>query len=253
MRISTWNVNGLRSSVSSGFETWLADSNNDIVCLQEVKMKEDLFTKSWFDNYDTFFNSANRAGYSGVATLIKHSLMPISVERGIDDLTDNEGRVLATEFTSFILVNVYAPHSHRQLTRLEQKLSFCRQLLNYLKKLRKRGKPLIVAGDLNVAHHDIDLSNPKGNRKNAGFLPEEREWFDSLLNEGFVDAFRIFENNGGHFTWWSMRKGVRERNIGWRLDYVLVDETIKPRVISCHHSPNQRGSDHCPVTVEIDI
>jgi exodeoxyribonuclease-3 len=119
--------------------------------------------------------------------------------------------------------------------------------------LRNRRKPIVVVGDLNVAHQEIDLSNPKGNRKNAGFLPEEREWFYALLGEGLVDAFRIFESAGGHYTWWSMRSGVRERNVRWRLDYVLIDEVLKSRVRSCFHSPDQRGSDHCPVTAVIDI
>lgn len=254
MRISTWNVNGLRSSVRSGFENWLEASKNDIVCLQEVKTQEDLLTRSWFDGYNAYWNSAHRPGYSGVATLIAPPLEPLSVETGIGDgVTDPEGRVVATEFHSFVLINAYAPHSHRVLSRIEQKRSFCRHFLYYLRKLKSRRKPIIVVGDLNVAHQDIDLSNPKGNSKNAGFLPEEREWFGALLNEGLVDAFRIFESGGGHYTWWSMRSGVRERNVGWRLDYVLVDESLKPRVRSCFHSADLRGSDHCPVTAELEI
>lgn len=254
MRISTWNINGLRAGVRAGFEDWLATTKNDVVCLQEVKTQEDLLTASWFSGYETHWNPARRPGYSGAATMIALPHDTVKVETGIgDDVTDKEGRVLLTEFPAFLLVNAYAPHSHRLLTRLEQKRSFCRHFRDYLGKLRDKGKPIIVAGDLNVAHQDIDLSNPKGNRKNAGFLPEERDWFDSLLSTGLVDAFRIFESGGGHYTWWSMRSGVRERNVGWRLDYVLVDEALKSRVRSCVHLTNQHGSDHCPVTAEIDI
>ena len=224
MRISTWNINGLRSGVRSGFENWLAESKNDIVCLQEVKTQEDLLTRSWFVGYETHCNFARRAGYSGVATLIAPTLQPITVEMGIgDEMTNPEGRVLTTEFLHLLVVNAYAPHSHRLLTRLEHKRSFCRHFLIHLRKLTARGKPIIVVGDLNVAHQEIDLSNPKANRKNAGFLPEERQWFTDLLSEGLVDAFRTFESGGGHYTWWSPKR-VRERNIGWRLDYILVDQ-----------------------------
>ncbi len=254
MRISTWNINGLRSGVRAGFETWLAESNNDIVCLQEVKTGEDLLTRSWFKGYETYWNSARRAGYAGVATLIRTNLQPLSVATGIgDEMTDDEGRVLVTELAEFILLNTYAPHSHRLLTRLDQKRSFCRQFLRYVKELRDRNKPIVIVGDLNVAHKDIDLSNPKANRKNAGFLPEERDWFGAVLDEGFVDAFRIFERSGGHYTWWSPISGVRERNIGWRLDYILVDRKLSASLKACFHSPEQKSSDHCPVTAVLAL
>jgi exodeoxyribonuclease III len=170
-----------------------------------------------------------------------------------DDLLDPEGRVLLTEFESFTLVNAYAPHSHRKLLRLDAKLHFCEQFLSYTRRIRLRGKPIIVVGDLNVAHQEIDLSNPVENKKNAGFLPEERRWMTALLEEGLIDAFRMFCADSGHFTWWSVRKGVRERNVGWRLDYVLVDSGLANRVKSCFHSPRQLGSDHCPVTVDIEL
>lgn len=254
MRISTWNINGLRSSVRSGFEGWLASSKSDLVCLQEVKMQEDMFSQSWFDGYNTYWNTALKTGYSGVATLVTSALTPLRIDAGIgDQLTDKEGRVLTTEFETFILVNTYAPHSHRKLFRLETKLSFCRYLIQYLQYLNMRGKPIIIVGDLNVAYQDIDLANPDANRKNAGFLPEERAWFDSLLKHGFVDAFRIFFSGKGYYTWWSMRQGVRDRNVGWRLDYILVDIRLQSNIQACYHSPFQLGSDHCPVTMDIDL
>ncbi|MBI5203920.1 MAG: exodeoxyribonuclease III [Nitrospirae bacterium] len=254
MRISTWNVNGLRSTLKQGFDAWLSTVKNDIVCLQEVKMQENLLTSSLFYPYKTYWNVATKLGYSGVATLLSPHLKLISVERGMGDkATDSEGRVLVTEFQSFMLVNVYAPHSHRKLSRLKVKLHFCERFLSYLQDLRLRGKPLVIVGDLNVAHEEIDLSNPTGNKKNAGFLPEERKWMTTLLKNGLVDAFRMFYNDSGHYTWWSVRRGVRERNVGWRIDYILVDKLLAQRVKDCFHSPQQLGSDHCPVTIDFDV
>jgi len=254
MRIATWNVNGVRAAIRKGIDEWLTAANNDIVCLQEVKMQEDLFTQTWFAPYVTYWNTATKRGYSGVATLVNPHLSPLAVESGMnDEVLDAEGRVLLTEFEPFTLVNTYAPHSHRELVRLDAKLHFCEQFLSYVRRVRLRGKPLIVVGDLNVAHQEIDLSNPVGNKKNAGFLPEERQWMTALLEDGLVDAFRMFCADTGHFTWWSLRNGVRERNVGWRLDYVLVDGRLGDRVKSCFHSPDQLGSDHCPVTVDIEF
>src|SRR5262249_25575972 len=156
------------------------------------------------------------------------------------------------EFDTFYLVNVYAPHSHRKLTRLQLKLSFGFRLVDYLRELRTK-KPIILTGDLNVAHKEIDLANPSANRLNAGFLQEERKWFSSLLELGFADGFRIFESGSGHYTWWSTRQGVRARNVGWRLDYILVDNVLVTKVCRCFHWTEQRGSDHCPVTIDIDL
>lgn len=254
MRITTWNINGLRSGVRSGFETWLAASKNDIVCLQEVKTEEDLLTRAWFRGYEAYFNAAIRPGYSGVATLVSPSLSAERVETGIGDaLTDPEGRVISIEFSSFIVINAYAPHSHRLLTRLEHKRVFSKRLLDRIREMRRGDKPIILVGDLNVAHQEVDLANPKGNRKNAGFLPEEREWFSAVLAEGLIDAFRVFTQGAGYYTWWSMRSGVKERNVGWRLDYILVDTRLREKIRACFHSPDQLGSDHCPVTAEIEI
>ena len=254
MRISTWNVNGLRSTVKQGFEAWLSTSKNDIVCLQEVKMQGDLLTNSWFQSYETYLNDAKKPGYSGVATLVSSHLKPISVEHGIGDKEiDSEGRVLTTEFQSFVLINTYAPHSHRKLTRLQAKLHFCEKFLSYVKDMKLRGKPLVIVGDLNVAHEEIDLCNFSENKKNAGFLPEERNWMTNLLKRGLIDGFRMFHSDTGHYTWWSVRKGVRERNVGWRLDYILVDNLLEDRVKACFHSPEQLGSDHCPVTIDFDV
>jgi exodeoxyribonuclease-3 len=150
-------------------------------------------------------------------------------------------------------VNTYAPHSHRELIRLEHKKSFAQNFITFIKELRKSGKPLIIAGDLNVAFEERDLANPAANRKNAGFLPLERAWFGELLENGFKDAFRLFTSETGHYTWWSTREGVRDRNIGWRLDYFLVDVALSSRVSRCFHWTNQHGSDHCPLSMDIDL
>lgn len=257
MRIATWNVNGLRAALRKGFEQWLVASGNDVVCLQEVKMEEDLYTSSWFHPFRAYWSTAARRGYSGVATLVSPNLATRSAIIGIDGAADDmavaEGRVLTTEFDSFVLVNAYAPHSHRKLSRLDAKLKFGDSISGYVRRLRGQEKPVVIVGDLNVAHEEIDLTNPKSNKANAGFRPEERRWMTDLLGLGLVDAFRVHCAEPGHYTWWSVRSGVRERNVGWRLDYILVDDRLKDRIRRCFHSPEQLGSDHCPVTVDIDV
>ena len=248
IQVSTWNINGLRSGVRSGFEDWLAASHSDIVCLQEVKTEEDLLGSIWFPGYTAHWFGAERSGYSGVVTLVSERLMPVAIRKGIgDSIIDAEGRVISVELEEFELLNVYAPHSHRELTRLDFKLQFLDKLAEHVSK-RRAAKPLIIVGDLNIAHEERDLANFAANRKNAGFLPQERSWLDGILRTGFRDAFRFFCNDPGHYTWWSPIRGVRDRNIGWRLDYILVDERIVGSLKSCFHSPEQKGSDHCPVT-----
>jgi exodeoxyribonuclease-3 len=253
MKISTWNINGLRSVVRAGFEKWLAASNNDIVCLQEVKTQEDLLGSVWFPGYRPHWFGADRLGYSGVVTLVSSRLFPISVRKGIGDpVIDGEGRVISVEFDQFEIVNVYAPHSHWKLTRLDFKLQFLDRLGEYIAHRKRRDKPLVIVGDLNISHAERDLTNFAANRNNAGFLPQERAWLDGILKNGFRDAFRVFCDDPGHYTWWSPIKGARERNIGWRLDYILIDERMIGCLKCCFHSPEQRGSDHCPVTAVLD-
>ncbi len=217
-------------------------------------MQEDLLTRVWFDPYEAYWNGGTKRGYSGVATLVGAHLKPLGITLGMqDEVLDSEGRVLTIEFEPFVLVNAYAPHSHRKLLRLEAKLRFCERFLAYTQELMSRGKPVIIAGDLNVAHTEADLSNPISNRNNAGFLQVERDWMTALMGEGLVDAFRIYCSGPGHYTWWSVRRGVRERNVGWRLDCILVDRLLADQVVACFHSSNQFGSDHCPVTVDVRV
>jgi exodeoxyribonuclease-3 len=254
IRLSTWNINGLKASSRKGLQTWLAAERHDIVCPQEVKSQEDLLADSWFPGYASHWFSASRAGYSGVVTLLSSHVNPLSVKKGIGDaMLDDEGRALNVEFRNFEVLNIYAPHSHRQLTRLDVKLRFLDRLGEHMRQRRRSGKPFIVAGDLNIAHGDRDVANFGANRNNAGFLPEERRWLDTILQDGFRDAFRAFCSDAGHYTWWSPIKGVRDRNIGWRLDYILVDERLMGCLKTCFHSPEEKGSDHCPVTALFDI
>jgi exodeoxyribonuclease-3 len=253
LRFATWNVNGLRSAMRQGFGDWLGASGYDVVCLQETKMGADLVTGIEFPGYEAHWNPSHRPGHSGVATLVRKGIPArvVGTGIGVPDL-DLEGRVLCVEAGGVRFVNVYAPHSHRKLLRREAKGRFLAGMDPHATPGTQEGAPVVLLGDFNVAHADIDLANARANRGNAGFLPEEREWVDLVLSRGFVDAFRQFEPGGGHYTWWSMRQGVRERNVGWRLDYAFVDPSLRDRLVSCRHLAERRGSDHCPVEVEID-
>lgn len=252
MRFITWNVNGLRSVVRGDFEAWLSASDYDVVCLQETKVEEDLLTGGWFEGYETFWNPSERPGHGGVATLVRRGLPARFLGAGVGDAElDREGRVLRVEVGGIQFVNVYAPHSHRKLLRRDAKERFLNALRDLVDVERDRGAPLVLLGDFNVAHGDGDLANPRANKGNAGFLPEERAWVDHILANGFVDAFRRFETGSGHYTWWSMREGVRERNVGWRLDYVFVEAALAEGLINCRHLPGRNGSDHCPVEAEL--
>lgn len=252
LKIASWNVNGLRSCLSKGFEDWLKLEGIDIACLQEVKTPAPVLEGMAIVGYTAYWHAAEKAGYSGTAILVRNGVDVVSVSYGLGiPEIDREGRVLAVEFADFTLVNVYAPHSQRELARLPFKLDFCKALDAYLVTLRAKGKPLLVTGDLNVAHNEIDLANPKANKKNAGFLPEERAWMDGVMTGGMVDVFRHYCPEPGHYTWWSQRVGVRAKNIGWRIDYFLADAALMPKVKGCVHQPLQLGSDHCPVVMEL--
>lgn len=254
LRLASWNVNGIRSCLRQGFEEWLAAERIDIACLQEVKAAQDVLGPLALNGYTAYWNPAEKAGYSGTAFIVSSRVKVVNVTHGIGvPEIDREGRVQTLETTDFILVNIYAPHSQRELARLGYKLDFCKALNGYLKTLQARGKPLVFTGDLNVAHKEIDLANPKANKKNAGFLPEERAWMDELESLGYTDVFRRHCAEPGHYTWWSQRVGVREKNIGWRIDYFMADTAFMNHVTGCHLQPQQRGSDHCPVILDLSL
>jgi len=250
VKLTSWNVNGLRAVLRKNFLEFLAEEKPDVLCLQETKCTPDDVEQLWPAAYATFWNSAEKKGYSGTAIFTK--TRPMNVTQGIGIAEhDREGRVLTAEFESFFLVNVYVPNSQRELTRLPYRQQWDKDLLKYLKKLERK-KPVVWCGDLNVAHTEIDLANPKANAKNHGFTPEERAGFDAFVQAGFVDTFREFEKSGGHYTWWSPMSGARARNVGWRLDYFLTSAALRPRLKSAIILPKVTGSDHCPVGIDLD-
>ena len=251
MKLISWNVNGLRAVWNKGFEDIFKELNADIFCIQETKMQEGQLDVN-FDGYINTFNSAERKGYSGTAIFSK--LKPISVTKGIGiEEHDNEGRVITLEFEGFYLVNCYTPNAQRELTRLDYRMKWEDDFKNYLVKLDNQ-KPVILCGDLNVAHNEIDLKNPKTNRGNAGFTDEEREKFTLLLNSGFVDSFRyLYPDKTDCYSWWSYMGRAREKNVGWRIDYFVVSEKIKTDILDAKIHSEIMGSDHCPVELDIDL
>jgi exodeoxyribonuclease III len=250
MKLISWNVNGLRAVLKKNFLEFLDAKRPDVLCLQEIKCGPDDVEQLWPRHYSTYWNGALRKGYSGTAIFTK--TQPMKVSNGVEIVEhDSEGRVQTAEFEDFFLVNVYVPNSKRDLSRLAYRQKWDRDFLAYLKGLEKK-KPVIFCGDLNVAHTEIDLANPRANIHNHGFTPEERAGFTAFVNAGFVDTFREFEKGGGHYTWWSVFSGARSRNIGWRLDYFLISKFLRPRLKSAFIHHKVLGSDHCPVEVEME-
>lgn len=249
MKLISWNVNGLRAVYNKGFEEIFKSLNADIFCIQETKMQEGQL-EVCFDGYEFFMNSAEKKGYSGTAILTK--IKPISVSYGIGtEEHDNEGRVICLEFKEFYLVNCYTPNSQRELTRLEYRVKWETDFRKYLKKLDNK-KPVILCGDLNVAHEEIDLKNPKTNRGNAGFTDEERREMTNLLNSGFVDSFRyLYPEKEDSYSWWSYMGRAREKNVGWRIDYFIVSDKLKNNIQESSIHPEIFGSDHCPVELDM--
>lgn len=252
MKIASWNVNGIRSVAGKGFLDWFSDMNADIVCVQEIKAKPEQLADSLRNphKYHAFWHPAEKPGYSGVAVFSKREPDQVTMGIGIPEF-DREGRVLTLDYGKFVLINSYFPNSQREHQRLGYKLAFCDAVHQHLDSLVAQGKHVIICGDYNIAHNDIDLKNPKANLKNAGFLPQERAWMSRFLGNDYVDLFRHFEKGPGHYTWWSNRPTVRERNIGWRLDYFCSNNHILDQVKSCEHLSQVKGSDHCPVVMTL--
>jgi exodeoxyribonuclease-3 len=252
MKLVSWNVNGIRACGKNGFLQWFENEEADIVCVQEIKARPEQLEESLRNplRYHGFCNPAEKPGYSGTAVFSKKE--PLSVEYGLGDPQfDREGRVMILKFPKFTLINSYFPNSQRDHARLPFKLKFCKKYFETVRALQSRGEHVVMCADWNIAHQEIDLRNPKSNQKNAGFLPEERAWMNQFLSAGYVDAFRQFEPGGNHYTWWSYRPGVREKNVGWRLDYFLANQEFKDRLKKAYHRPEIYGSDHCPVVIEL--
>lgn len=246
MKLVSWNVNGLRAVVKKNFEEVFNTFDADIFCLQETKLSEGQLDLN-FDRYESIWNYAEKKGYSGTAVYTR--IKPLAVTRGIgDDRHDTEGRVITAEYPDFYLVDVYTPNSQTELARLDYRMEWEAAFLNYVKSL-DAVKPVIICGDLNVAHNEIDLKNPKTNHMNAGFTDSERQAFGRLLDAGFVDTFRALHPEEQTFSWWSYRFSARAKNVGWRIDYFVVSERLMPRVTSADIHTDILGSDHCPVSL----
>ncbi len=251
LKFISWNVNGLRACVGKGFAEAFKALDADFFCLQETKMQHGQLDLE-FDGYKSYWNYADKKGYSGTAVYTRHTPLAVTLGMGIDE-HDHEGRIVTLEMEQFYLVCVYVPNSQDGLRRLDYRMRWEDDFRAYLLNLNK-SKPVIVCGDLNVAHEEIDLKNPKTNRKNAGFTDEERQKMTTLLGSGFTDSFRHFyPDKEGIYSWWSYRFRAREKNAGWRIDYFLVSNDIAPRMVDAKIHTEVFGSDHCPVELDLDV
>jgi len=253
MKLISWNVNGIRAAWKKGFPEFVAAQDPDVLCIQETKIQQEQLTPEMTDlaGYRSYWSMAEKKGYSGVATYTKTEPLAVATNFGTPTL-DTEGRVVHTEYADFHLFNGYFPNSGMGPERLTHKMKFYDEFLTLTERLRKAGKGVIVCGDVNTAHTEIDLARPKENEKSPGFLPIEREWVSKLVAHGYHDTFRIFVAEPGHYTWWDMKSGARARNIGWRIDYFFVSDELRGRVKAAGIMPLVQGSDHCPITLEIE-
>ena len=250
-KLISWNVNGLRACVQKGFTEYFKKADTDIFCIQESKLQEGQIDFAP-EGYHAYWNYAEKKGYSGTAIFTKEEPLSVAYGIGIEE-HDHEGRVITLEFDNFYMVTVYTPNSQNELARLPYRMKWEDDFLGYLKNLEKT-KPVIFCGDLNVAHKEIDLKNPKTNRKNAGFTDEEREKFTNVINAGFIDTYRYFyPDQEGVYSWWSYRFKAREKNAGWRIDYFCVSESLKEKLKGAAIHTEVFGSDHCPVELDIEV
>lgn len=252
MKIITWNVNGLRAALKKGVLEWIVEESPDAMCLQETRVLPEQLTEEQRDvpGYDITWNPAEKKGYSGVATWIKENALEVSLGLG-EERFDAEGRVIRTRFPDFYLYNIYFPNGQRGHDRVGFKLEFYENLLEQCNALHAAGESIIITGDFNTAHNEIDLKNHKSNHKTSGFLPEERAMIDKYLANGFVDPFRELYPDKEQYSWWSYRAAARSRNVGWRIDYFLISESLLPRVQDVIIHDDALGSDHCPVELQI--
>ena len=251
MKLISWNVNGLRACVQKGYLDIFKELNADMFCIQESKLQEGQISLE-LEGYHQYWNYAIKKGYSGTAIFTRREPMSVAYGIGIEE-HDQEGRVITLEFAEFYLVTVYTPNSQSELARLDYRMRWEDAFLSYLKGLEEK-KPIVFCGDLNVAHKEIDLKNPKTNRKNAGFTDEERGKFSTLLGQGFIDTYRYFyPDQEGIYSWWSYRFQARKKNAGWRIDYFCVSESLKEKLVDAKIHTEIMGSDHCPVELDIDL
>jgi len=254
MRLLSWNVNGIRAIYKKGFLDWIQKETIDILCLQEIKAQPDQIPPQLrnLPYYHVRINPGERKGYSGVATFMKTK--PMHTKMGFDIARfDSEGRILISEFSDFTLFNIYFPNGKKNEERLQYKLDFYNAFLDVADTLREDGNNIVVCGDFNTAHKEIDLARPKSNEKRSGFLPIERAWIDTFIDHGYVDTFRMFHDEADQYSWWDMKTRARERNIGWRIDYFFVNKEFTLNIKDAFILPDVMGSDHCPVGLDIDL
>ena len=254
IKILSWNVNGLRAVHKKGFSEWFLNESPDILCIQETKAAKNQLPRALkhVEGYHSYFCEAEKKGYSGVAIYTK--IKPKNIEYGFGiPKFDNEGRILIADYEDFVLLNIYFPNGKMSDERLSYKLEFYDALLDYSNKLKEAGKNLIICGDLNTAHKEIDIAHPKANEKISGFLPVERAWIDKFLSNDYIDTFRMFNTEPEQYTWWSYRTRARERNVGWRLDYFFTNEGFKDKIMSSYILNEVMGSDHCPIGLDIQL
>jgi len=254
MKILSWNVNGIRAAERNGFIDWLNKESPDILCLQETKAQPDQLSQALKepDGYQVYWNYPEKKGYGGEATFTRVKPLGVEYDFGNKDF-DTEGRIIKTEYPGFILFNVYFPNGKKDDIRLKYKMDFYEEFLEHLEPLRKAGKNLIICGDFNTAHKEIDLARPKSNEKTSGFLPIERAWMDKFVDRGYIDTFRYFNKEPDHYTWWDMKSRARDRNIGWRIDYFFITANLIESVSKAFIMPEITGSDHCPVGIVLSI
>ncbi len=250
LKLLCWNVNGIRAVKNKGFLEWLHKESPDVLCLQETKAHPEQLDKDLLEpeGYQAYWNHPERKGYGGVATFTREKPLRVQYDFGAVKL-DLEGRVIVTEHPGFILFNIYFPNGKQGEERLRYKLDFYDVFLQFADSLKAKREKLVICGDVNTAHNEIDLARPKENSKVSGFLPVERAWMDKFTSHGYVDTFRHFNNEANHYTWWDLKTGARERNVGWRLDYFFVSENLLPSVTRAFIMPEVMGSDHCPIGV----
>ena len=253
-RLLCWNVNGIRAVRGKGFLEWLHKESPDILCLQETKAMPEQLDGELREppGYYVYWNYPERKGYSGVATFARQEPQAVSYDFGADTI-DLEGRVVATRYPGFTLLNIYFPNGKKDDIRLKYKLDFYDVFLRYADSLMSKGEKLVVCGDFNTAHREIDLSRPKENSTVSGFLPEEREWLDRFVANGFIDAFRHFHTEPDNYSWWDFKTRARERNVGWRIDYFFISQNLVPSLTSAFIMPDVMGSDHCPVGITLNL
>ena len=252
MRLISWNVNGIRAAHKKGFLEWFESEHLDVLCLQETKAHESQLPTALKDveGYHVWFSQPERKGYSGVALYSRQEPRSVSFGLGVERF-DSEGRTVVADYDDFVLLGIYFPNGKRSADRLRYKMEFYDSFLEYVDDLRRKGRNVVVCGDVNTAHKEIDLARPKENEKISGFLPQERAWMDTFLDHGYVDTFRQFNQEPGNYSWWDTMTRARERNVGWRIDYFFADADLAPNLTDAFILPDVMGSDHCPVGIEI--